>query len=195
MTTPVPVLREHHLLAERYKTKVCRNFVSLGCCPYETRCMFAHGEEELRNAEMNLCDGLITEEAIKSFQRILSLRSRQKLIETPSRSVSPRVPDYDASLSNLNHFQPLRNLASRSPDKLFTASCNCNECQYYYQHNPYSYDPPQYYFDTCKCAECVGMMPLPDDAVLPCSCSQCTPFSVQSKSFASPKVFDTVVAP
>ncbi len=57
------------VMASRYKSKLCRNYVMYGQCPYENRCMFAHGEHELRTMEQNVKDGLITEEAIKSFGR------------------------------------------------------------------------------------------------------------------------------
>lgn len=60
---------EKHILADRYKTKMCKNYVAKGECPYEVRCMFAHGEKELRSSEDNIRDGLLTEEAIKAFQR------------------------------------------------------------------------------------------------------------------------------
>ncbi|KAG5466687.1 hypothetical protein LSCM1_00857 [Leishmania martiniquensis] len=60
---------EKHILAGRYKTKLCKNYVAKGECPYDVRCMFAHGEEELRTSDDNVRDGLITEEAIKDFQR------------------------------------------------------------------------------------------------------------------------------
>lgn len=60
---------DKHILADRYKTKMCKNYVSRGECPYEVRCMFAHGDKELRTSEDNIRDGLITEEAIKAFQR------------------------------------------------------------------------------------------------------------------------------
>ena len=61
-----------NILAERYKTKMCRNYTAAGHCPYESRCMFAHGDHELRTTEMNLDDGLVTEEAIRSFQRAMA---------------------------------------------------------------------------------------------------------------------------
>lgn len=64
-----PAVNAVPVLAERYKTKYCKNFVQYQHCPYEERCMFAHGEEELRTVEDNVRDGLVTEEAIKTFQR------------------------------------------------------------------------------------------------------------------------------
>ncbi|ESL10188.1 hypothetical protein TRSC58_02083 [Trypanosoma rangeli SC58] len=57
------------ILAERYKTKFCRNYMETGVCLYGWRCMFAHGTHELRTPEMNFHDGLVTEEAIRAFRR------------------------------------------------------------------------------------------------------------------------------
>jgi hypothetical protein len=65
------------ILAERFKTKMCRNFVETGECPYEIRCMFAHGDDEMRSKTMNLADGLVTEDAIKNFQRAAAERHRK----------------------------------------------------------------------------------------------------------------------
>lgn len=58
-----------NILAKRYKTKLCRNYLETGKCPYDARCMFAHGGYELRSTQMNLDDGLVTEKAIRMFQR------------------------------------------------------------------------------------------------------------------------------
>ena len=55
--------------AERFKTKMCQNYIEQGACPYVFRCMFAHGEHELRTKQMNMADGLVTEEAIRAFKR------------------------------------------------------------------------------------------------------------------------------
>jgi hypothetical protein len=63
--------RHKPILAERFKTKLCRTFSDTGSCPYEERCMFAHGEANLRTKEMNLADKLTTEEAIRNFQQVL----------------------------------------------------------------------------------------------------------------------------
>ena len=38
-------------------------------CPYESRCLFAHGEHQLRTAQQNIADGLTTEEAIVAFKQ------------------------------------------------------------------------------------------------------------------------------
>lgn len=76
------------VLASRFRTKLCANYVDNGgWCPYESRCMFAHGEQELRTAEMNLRDGLVTEEAIKAFKRFLHLRRMGIEVLPPSHAV------------------------------------------------------------------------------------------------------------
>lgn len=52
--------------------------------------MFAHGEHELRSKEMNLADNLVTEEAIKAFQkaRAIANRSAQKKRERDAMRTS-----------------------------------------------------------------------------------------------------------
>lgn len=68
------------ILAERFKTQMCRNYEKKGSCPYENKCMFAHGEADLRTPEMNVRDGLFTEESIEAFrraQRLLKKRAAQ----------------------------------------------------------------------------------------------------------------------
>jgi hypothetical protein len=72
MQIHIPVrapLRPAHkpLLAERFKTNLCQAFERQGRCEYEARCMFAHGSDDLRSKEMNLLDGLVTEDAIRNF--------------------------------------------------------------------------------------------------------------------------------
>jgi hypothetical protein len=56
-----------NIIADRFKTRLCEKFERNGYCPYETRCMFAHTHVDLRTKEMNLREGLITEEAVKEF--------------------------------------------------------------------------------------------------------------------------------
>lgn len=108
----------HKVLAERYKTKMCRNYIEMGMCPYETRCMFAHGEHELRTTEMNLRDGLVTEDAIRHYKRIMQYKAMEQEagIEQP--------PDYEQTLSNqlLEEAQPCQaQMEGAEP-------CQCAEC-------------------------------------------------------------------
>jgi hypothetical protein len=99
MTTAFPATAERHVQAERFRLKLCRNYVAKGTCPYEYRCMFAHGEAELRTAEQNLRDGLYTEEAVKSYQRALQAvaeaQAQQQLTVVPA--VSDHCPSCSAS--------------------------------------------------------------------------------------------------
>jgi hypothetical protein len=69
MSTPVKTTPHRPILAERFKTKMCQNYEKSGACAYEARCMFAHGDDDLRTKEMNLKDSLTTEDAIRAFQR------------------------------------------------------------------------------------------------------------------------------
>jgi hypothetical protein len=75
------------ILAERFKTKMCRNYVEKGECPYEIRCMFAHGDDEMRTKQMNLTDGLTTEEAIKTFQRAQAEKNRKSAKKSQKRQL------------------------------------------------------------------------------------------------------------
>eukprot|EP00743_Colponemidia_sp_Colp-15_P009220 GILK01010067.1.p1 GENE.GILK01010067.1~~GILK01010067.1.p1 ORF type:complete len:261 (+),score=8.76 GILK01010067.1:30-785(+) len=73
-------LAKDKILAERFKTQMCRNYERKGSCPYENKCMFAHGDADVRTPEMNVRDGLFTEEAIEAFrraQRLLRKRANQ----------------------------------------------------------------------------------------------------------------------
>jgi hypothetical protein len=67
----IPTVEGDKVIAERFRTKLCRNYLLNPDhpCPYEDRCMFAHGEHELRTAAQNMLDGLMSEEAIREFKR------------------------------------------------------------------------------------------------------------------------------
>lgn len=73
--------QKEKILAERFKTQMCRNWERKGVCPYDNKCMFAHGEKDLRTPEANVRDGLFTEESIEAFrraQRLLKKRASQR---------------------------------------------------------------------------------------------------------------------
>jgi hypothetical protein len=57
------------IIAERFKTRLCKTYRKTGECAYFVRCMFAHGKEDLRTTERNVADGLVTESAVKNWQR------------------------------------------------------------------------------------------------------------------------------
>lgn len=75
------------IFASRYKIILCQKMETTGRCPYEDRCMFAHGVAELRTTEMNLADGITTEEDIKEHrrQRISFLRKQGRKRKSTSR--------------------------------------------------------------------------------------------------------------
>eukprot|EP00672_Neobodo_designis_P027890 CAMPEP_0174829570 /NCGR_PEP_ID=MMETSP1114-20130205/1992_1 /TAXON_ID=312471 /ORGANISM="Neobodo designis, Strain CCAP 1951/1" /LENGTH=241 /DNA_ID=CAMNT_0016063323 /DNA_START=253 /DNA_END=978 /DNA_ORIENTATION=+ len=51
-----PVLAaKHGIDVGRYKTQLCKTFREKGSCPYASRCMFAHGRDELRTVDDNVC--------------------------------------------------------------------------------------------------------------------------------------------
>lgn len=49
--------------AAKHKTELCKTFSELGCCPYQQKCRFAHGRQELirggcsRPAKNRKCNG------------------------------------------------------------------------------------------------------------------------------------------
>uniref|UniRef100_A0A7S1W458 C3H1-type domain-containing protein n=1 Tax=Neobodo designis TaxID=312471 RepID=A0A7S1W458_NEODS len=57
------------IVAERYKTKMCKNYEKRGECPYTFRCMFAHGSAELRTKEQNLAEGIVDQAAVFALRR------------------------------------------------------------------------------------------------------------------------------
>lgn len=41
-----------HIKDPKYKTEMCKNWEKSGSCPYNNKCRFAHGREELMNKEI-----------------------------------------------------------------------------------------------------------------------------------------------
>ncbi len=72
----IPSVEGDKVIAERFRTKLCRNYLldPDAPCPYEDRCMFAHGGHELRTAAQNMLDGLTSENTIRLFKQ------KQKLV-------------------------------------------------------------------------------------------------------------------
>lgn len=131
--------QQHHhryLLAERYKTKTCRNHMMTGACPYGHRCMFAHGVHELRTTDMNVRDGLMTEEAIRSFQRAMTAYNRGELAQMMSQDnfvYSSGVAPFTAPQQ-----QQQQHDAAAAAGATTTAACECANCHAARAtHNPY----------------------------------------------------------
>lgn len=144
---------EKHILADRYKTKMCKNFVAKGECPYEVRCMFAHGEKELRTSADNVRDGLISEEAIKAFQRQQN-QSKRRAAYAAAREENERVAAanqqqdvyVDAEEENVeayyhhhnHHHSHQHEIAAAAPQ--FIPLEQPQQQAGFYRHNPYAFD-------------------------------------------------------
>jgi hypothetical protein len=57
------------LIVERFKTQLCRSYMDGASCAYGYRCMFAHGERELRTVDQNVADHVVDQEAIRDYRR------------------------------------------------------------------------------------------------------------------------------
>lgn len=122
-----------NILAERYKTKFCRNYLETSTCPYGVRCMFAHGEHELRTKEMNLSDGLVTEDAIRKFQRHYSSLSFFPSMQTSLSSTAVLKP-----ISGLPKIQAPYKMSFMAPPPYYNQKhcschhycCCCHYCSY-----------------------------------------------------------------
>ncbi|CCW71925.1 unnamed protein product [Phytomonas sp. Hart1] len=121
------------ILAGRYKTRLCRNYLATGGCAYSTRCMFAHGEHEQRTTAENLRDGLVTATAIKTFQRSQAPGRRTGggggvLVKPPhprSRGLPP-PPSFEEATRQVTEEIPPMVVWGETPE-----GTRC------YRHNPY----------------------------------------------------------
>ena len=120
--------------ATRFKTKLCRHFAESGVCPFQSRCVFSHGQAELRTSDENRTSGIVSEQSLRDHQ----LRMAPALFTTP-----PRSPH------SSNNISPLA-----SPT-MPTNHCMCAQCRPLprpaptadydsYRHNPYSFHPYTY---------------------------------------------------
>jgi hypothetical protein len=125
-TANVASVDDHRpLLAERFKTSVCHHHERVGSCPYEHRCMFAHGIHELRTKEMNVADGLVTEEAIREFKRVryeAKVAAKRAALSTTSGSVAAT-----AVLRKERVATPHEQAFSRSPSAALSDDDACSE--------------------------------------------------------------------
>ncbi len=83
-----PEQQQSSVIAARFRTKLCRTFEEKGFCPYEEKCMFAHGEIQRRTTDQNLQDGIVTTDAIAAFQE----RERLAVVKAKLAQVSQRPP-------------------------------------------------------------------------------------------------------
>lgn len=99
---------------DRYKTSLCNKFCSTGFCPYEERCMFAHGREELRTSEDNLRDGLVTEDAIRAF-RVHTNYVRRQLYYAQQEASYPPPPPFDFTLPPPPQYEDVSDIETSKP--------------------------------------------------------------------------------
>jgi len=78
-----PESNKAEIIAERFKTRLCKSYRKSGECPYFHRCMFAHGKDDIRTTEQNVAAGLVTENAVKAWQR-----ARQKEAEKAEKAAA-----------------------------------------------------------------------------------------------------------
>jgi hypothetical protein len=174
---------ERHIVAERFKTKMCRNWVSTGECPYETRCMFAHGPDELRTKEMNLRDGLTNEEAIRNFKKMLAVKAHYKT-RNQQPSASNAFATHKTAPQPAVHYQE----HWQSPQQ----HCDCAEC--HSEEQVWAYNPYNWYSSIttyCNCPECNAVR-------YGCNCPDCLAEVAQTAGPYSSYAKDsslTIVAP
>jgi len=103
------------ILAERFRTKMCRNFLERGACPYVHRCMFAHGESELRTTEQNVADRLFSEDAIRAFKRYHYEQAKARAFAEYTETVSS--PTCGCDSCSVGTATPPPELASPMPKR------------------------------------------------------------------------------
>lgn len=81
----------------RFKTALCRSFMTNGACEYGSQCSFAHGYGELRRASSNQVDGQATPTFTfdGSASRFLQPDATQAFPSSKPRSASFNHPDLD----------------------------------------------------------------------------------------------------
>jgi len=133
------------IVVGRYKTKMCRNYIKFGSCPYEHRCMFAHGEEELRSEQQNESEGILSEEDLRRKQRAACPRGIHA-------TKSPRVMH--------NAYSQYPCTCPECAPMAYPAPCMCHECVAR--------------MSQCNCPECDAIMARRMQH-RPCMCPECVP--------------------
>jgi len=62
-------LERQRLFALRFRTEYCRTFMCTGECRYRDKCMFAHGDSEMRTEAQNEADELVSDKAVRIWIR------------------------------------------------------------------------------------------------------------------------------
>lgn len=127
--------------ALRFRTEKCRTYEACGKCNYRDKCMFAHGDDEMRTSKMNEIDGLVDEKAIRGWIRdrrrdLRRLRALQALeAEAAAATAVPAtqaVDDFIASSATVSSSNSSRRASSSSA----ATDDIMNQC---YRFDPYSW--------------------------------------------------------
>jgi hypothetical protein len=86
-------------IAARFRTVSCATFSAKHKCPYNDRCMFAHGPNQLRSVHQNVDDGLVTEAAIKAFLQQQGSAQRRRERGAAIRPNTQRKPNGQRKVS------------------------------------------------------------------------------------------------
>jgi hypothetical protein len=92
MPSHLPDATKPSIHAQRFRTKLCDKFATTGSCPYVHRCMFAHGEAELRTVGQNVADGLVNETSIRKYKRAQYEARKRAARSKPAAAVVDVAP-------------------------------------------------------------------------------------------------------
>lgn len=147
------------VLAERYKTKVCKNYIEMGMCPYESRCMFAHGDDELRTADENLRDGIVTEDSIRHFKRMQAYKVQA---QQAAQQATCGPPSYEHSSFVEGRQRQAYHGGSGAYESPNLSRNNSSHCMAFngqgdsFCYDPYGWTPYHNPANpNCECADCL----------------------------------------
>lgn len=133
------------IVASRYKTSICKAHNKTGRCAHGDRCVFAHGEAELRTREANLRAGLRTPASLRVHRErggstganTGSERQSNASSERPSTTASRRGSDSQPAVA-CNVDTPTT--APRAPQVTtsYPGSATCSSPRLRGAHNPYA---------------------------------------------------------
>lgn len=86
-----------------FRTKMCRNYIlsRYQSCPYEDRCMFAHGLEFMRTKERNIREGLVTDAAVQHFQAMEKRQRRSSNSSAPASATDSGIGSPTSTIDTL----------------------------------------------------------------------------------------------
>jgi hypothetical protein len=168
---PIPII------AERFKTKRCKKFEQTGHCPYLGKCMFAHGERELRTLEQNMEEGIVSQIAVYSLRRRMAKTKADGDEAPPAAMDAPAdQPDRTATAGNT---EPALSTYGANTVAGSVAPPPQLHWQQYHNHHAFPAAPPQLY------APGAGMYP-PAMMAMPPMLPMPQPFPPVSSSQPSP---------